>query len=283
MSDSDSGSDDASKTGTYGMAGEKNAKFSSMKKHRTIVADILTSAKNGKIARLKGQLADYVKLSNDAAEKEKEKKLCDDSSKKATADEGGAAAAAPEEDDNDEEVTVASMIESIKDGPGRTMVHFAASRGHGKTVKWLCETCPGAADMLDNDGASALSLAAARGSEPAIKALLAAGASVDVADKSGARPLHHACGEGFAAAVELLAGAGADLEGQSGAGAPLHWAAGARRSDVTAALLRLGAQPDVKNDGGLTPILLAAAAGDGGSVAALARAGADVGFVLQVS
>ena len=52
-------------------------KFSSMKKHRTIVADILTSAKNGKIARLKGQLADYVKLSNDAAEKDAATKSTD--------------------------------------------------------------------------------------------------------------------------------------------------------------------------------------------------------------
>jgi len=338
MSDSESGSED---DGIQTM-GDKNKKYSSMQKHRGIVADILTSAKNGKMSRLRGQLADYVLLINNSTTKEKEREeaakareaalkakytalkaknaaraecaakgelegatvtaaelalaeaeaeaaalaeLEEATAEAAVAEAEAAAAAAEEEgeeeEEEDEEVTLVSLIESIKDGPGRTMVHFAASRGHGKTVSWLCATCPGAANMLDNEGASPLALAAARGSEPACVALLEAGAAVDTPDKTGARALHHACGEGFPAVVALLAGAGADLEGQSGAGAPLHWAAGARRSEVVATLLELGAAPDAKNEGGLTPLLLAAASGDGASAAALARAGADVGFVLQ--
>jgi hypothetical protein len=69
MSDSESGSED---DGIQTM-GDKNKKYSSMQKHRGIVADILTSAKNGKMARLRGQLADYVLLINNSTTKEKER------------------------------------------------------------------------------------------------------------------------------------------------------------------------------------------------------------------
>ena len=171
-------------------------------------------------------------------------------------------------------------------------MHFAASRGHMKTCRMLLDMCPAAVSVTDDDGATPLALAAARGSENTVALLIERGASPLVADKSGVLPIHHAASEGHPAVIRALStwSGGADggssdvramLDAQSGSGAPLHWAAGSRKSPCVATLIECGADVDAKNGSGLTPVLLAAAASDGASVALLARAGADVGHVLQ--
>ena len=64
--------------------------------------------------------------------------------------------------------------------------------------------------------------------------LLDAGAEVAAADKDGAQAVHHAAGAGHDGAVARLCAAGAKLDAASGAGTPLHWAAGAGRAVVVA-------------------------------------------------
>lgn len=49
---------------------------------------------------------------------------------------------------------------------------------------------------------------------------------MNAADSQGVAPAHRAAGHGDLDSLELLAGCGADFETQSGAGSPLHWAAG---------------------------------------------------------
>lgn len=65
---------------------------------------------------------------------------------------------------------------------------------------------------------------------------MALGADVNVGDNEEVAPAHRAAGHGDIEALELLVGGGADLETQSGAGTPLHWAAG----EVREAFLRRG-------------------------------------------
>jgi ankyrin repeat protein len=100
---------------------------------------------------------------------------------------------------------------ALIDEEGNTPLHLAArasgSGGDGAPT-----------DAREGDGASAVSVA--------LTALLAAGADADAPNTNGVRPLHHAAGAGGATAIERLVAAGAKLESQSGAGAPLHWAAG---------------------------------------------------------
>lgn len=88
--------------------------------------------------------------------------------------------------------------------------------------------------MQDDHGLTPLALALITGHQKAAAKLVALGADVNVGDNEGVAPTHRAAGHGDMEALELLVGAGADLETQSGAGTPLHWAAG----EVREAFLR---------------------------------------------
>lgn len=75
-----------------------------------------------------------------------------------------------------------------------------------------------------------LALALITGRNEAAARLAAQGADVSAADTQGVAPAHRAAGHGDLSALELLSGSGADFETQSGAGTPLHWAAGEVRN-----------------------------------------------------
>lgn len=84
----------------------------------------------------------------------------------------------------------------------------------------------------DDHGLTPLALALITGSDEAAARLAAQGADVSAADTQGVAPAHRAAGHGDLRALELLSGSGADFEMQSGAGTPLHWAAGEVRNGV---------------------------------------------------
>ena len=68
-----------------------------------------------------------------------------------------------------------------------------------------------------------LQLAAGMGCTEAIRALVAAGASLETEDNDQLSPLHHAAVEGQAKAIRALVNAGADIEVDAGDGlTPLH-------------------------------------------------------------
>lgn len=148
--------------------------------------------------------------------------------------------------------------------------------------------------------------AASRGTGPAIKLLLDAGAPVNPPEKARAKntPLLFASMTGDLENVKLLLAHGADpsaalaqavtfgypdiVRALISAGAPakltersginlLHWAAIANRPDVIPALVEAGVPINAQDESGFTPLMYAATIdfGDTASLRALLRAGAD--------
>jgi ankyrin repeat protein len=161
-------------------------------------------------------------------------------------------------------------------------------------VRHLLAMAPDGASWADGKGDTPLTLAVAGGAGrlPLVELLLETGADAnagpaaaegqqgDVED-GGVRALHHAAAHDDVAVVKRLLAAGADAEAATDAGTALHWAAGEGAAAALRALLEKGADANATNAQGLTPLILAAAHGSGACVAALAGAGADVGFVLS--
>lgn len=115
--------------------------------------------------------------------------------------------------------------------------------GAVETVKTLAE--PTTVNELSADGFTPLSLAAAFGGVECVRALVAAGADVNQ--------------QGTAL----------------GGIAPIHACIFGRRNDVLALLLDSGADPNLKQEGGFTPLMGAAQNGDQAAVTLLLAHGAD--------
>jgi ankyrin repeat protein len=148
------------------------------------------------------------------------------------------------------------------------------------------------ADMHAVTGAqrhSRLYLAAFRHQADVVDFLLAAGVSARRADpEDGSQPLHGICWQGeyedpsanaaCERIIRALVAAGADVNARDKRGCtPLHEAAGGDWGNATAVrvLLELGAEPDPRNKGRQTPLMLAASRGELACIELLLQAGAD--------
>ena len=93
---------------------------------------------------------------------------------------------------------------------------------------------------------------------PAVAALVRAGADVDAPGPAGETALHRAASKGNAHHVAVLLAAGATVDAHNERGdTPLHAAASARNEAVVTALVGAGAAIDAQNDSGETPLHLA--------------------------
>jgi ankyrin repeat protein len=119
--------------------------------------------------------------------------------------------------------------------------------------------------------------AAMKGNVAAVRALIAAHASVNAAQGDGMTGLHWAAERGDLAMAELLLRSGAKLNATSRIGSytPLHIAAKGGHGAIVKALLTAGSDVSMKTDGGATALHLAAEAGDPVAVTALLEAKAD--------
>jgi len=162
-------------------------------------------------------------------------------------------------------------------------------------VRHILDMAPEGVSWTDEKGDTPLILAAAggggggvSGSRGALVELLLAkgadpnqGPEKNEGQQQGARALHHAAAHNDVEAIQALLKAGSDVNAPTETGTALHWASGEGAKEALQALINVGADVNAVNEQGLAPIILAAAHGCGGCVAALAKAGADVGFILS--
>lgn len=175
-----------------------------------------------------------------------------------------------------------------RDKFGGTALIAAAEGGHEAIVKRLIEA-KADVNAKSQDGLTALMAAASRGSVPIIKALIAGGAEINARDNIGETPLFYAVKLGRREAVEALLQGGADpnvqnthrLAASNSGYTPIMYAAergpsGARGEwvELINLLASKGAQLNVRNNHGFSPLSLAQRRGDAEIVAALTKAGA---------
>ncbi|KAI1722541.1 ankyrin repeats (3 copies) domain-containing protein [Ditylenchus destructor] len=160
---------------------------------------------------------------------------------------------------------------------GSTLLHIAASTGHADTaLAFLKRGVP--LYMPNKKGALGLHSAAAAGHNEVVKMLISRGTKVDIPTKDNCTALHVAVQSGQASVVETLLGYGANVHvrgGQIGETA-LHVAA-LSKSDIECAqmLLKSGAQPNVKQSDGQTPLHIASRSGNVDMIRLMLSEGAD--------
>ncbi|KAH8299485.1 hypothetical protein KR044_001792, partial [Drosophila immigrans] len=187
-------------------------------------------------------------------------------------------------DDRRVQVLLTSNADRLakESGQGNTPLHEAASRGFSRCVKLIC-TPPSSASaskiqqkdksrlkarvantiealhnatlsIINNEGLSALHLAAQNGHNQSSRELLMAGADPDVQNKYGDTALHTACRYGHAGVTRILLSALCDpnktnLNGDTA----LHITCAMGRRKLTRILLEADARLSVKNAQGDTP------------------------------
>ena len=132
-------------------------------------------------------------------------------------------------------------------------------------------------DATDDDGRTALHLAAAENEIDVVEALVNAGASTELRDREGHSPLVAACGNGQWAAAQVLLKLGVPADAAEGT-PPIHAAATAPGDEPAGVelLLRHGAAVDARGKLGRTALMGAAMRGNALVVQALLDAGADI-------
>jgi hypothetical protein len=135
-------------------------------------------------------------------------------------------------------------------------LHAAAKHGSVGLINEVVRLGCTVNDTRDIDGTTALAVAAKRGSAPASKALLDAGASVDIHDSAGLFPVHEAASSGSIDVLELLASAGALINTLATRDdkMPLHCAAEAGHVEAVRWLLDQGADINAVTQRGFTSL-----------------------------
>ena len=196
---------------------------------------------------------------------------------------------------------------NLPEPDGATALHWAAYWDDADSADLLIRA--GADVNAANENVvTPLSLACTNGSAVMVGRLLAAGARPDAALPTGETPLMTCARTGSAEAVNALLTAGADVNAKESVReqTALMWAVSEKHLDVARALIARGADVHARSkgrsggrprsgisvaqtpiaigsggDGGFTPLLFAARAGDDALVRLLLDSGADVNEIAQ--
>jgi cytohesin len=177
---------------------------------------------------------------------------------------------------------VAALLEARADPNargerGNTPLMHAAQAGDARAVEILLAAGARPDAVTLPGGSSAIGLAAAGGHVLVVRRLAASGAAVEHREgTAGMTPLAVAALRGRDGAVAALLEAGADPEARSAQGeTPLMIAAVKGHGAVTRRLLAAGADPEATTSAGVTALLIAAAQGHGEVVRELLAGGAN--------
>ena len=169
---------------------------------------------------------------------------------------------------------------TAKDDLGKTALLYAVGYDNPKLIASLIKQDNKAVNLPDNSGNTPLIYAAQKGLDGNIKQLLANGANANYRNPAtGLSALAAAAAEGHSSTLRLLVRTGKadvnlpDLSGR----APVFYAMERNQEDALRTLLTLGANPNVQDNVGVTPLMRAAAKNQKGIVQILLKQkGTDV-------
>jgi ankyrin repeat protein len=162
---------------------------------------------------------------------------------------------------------------SLDSSDGKTALSLAAAGGRPDVVRWLLQTGPEVAVVMqqpDKVGARALHYAALEGHHHVCEVLLANGSNPDIADGTGLCPLHLAAEAGHFDTCKALVDGGADVNvTDSESTTPLLLAVESGHAEVCSLLTSARANPLASNIHGRTPMAVARDSGREELVSAL--------------
>ncbi len=162
---------------------------------------------------------------------------------------------------------------------GLTALWVAARNGHTETVEALIRAGAdvNAVNAVNNDGLTALWLAARNGHTKIVEALIKAGVDVNAVNNDGNTALTLAAMNGHTETVEALIREGANVNAVNNDGLTALWVAAMNgHTKIVEALIREGANVNAVNNKGLTALWIAAMNGHTETVEALIREGANL-------
>ncbi|KAF4486756.1 Ankyrin repeat, PH and SEC7 domain containing protein secG [Colletotrichum fructicola Nara gc5] len=161
-----------------------------------------------------------------------------------------------------------------QDSRMRRPLHWAVQNGHEEVAALLIEQKADkeAQDSYGFGSSRPLHYAAVRGYEQLIALLVDEGAEIEARGEQGLTPLHFAAAEGYVKAAEMLLKKGANIEAKLGLTTALLLAAKKGQAAVVALLIHQGAERDVVDKIGETPLHKAATSGSTETVMTLSQA-----------
>lgn len=168
---------------------------------------------------------------------------------------------------------------NLKSADKMAALHFAAARGFTEMVRMLLDT--GAhVDALDSSDRTALHLAVSRGHLDVVQILLEHGAKINIEEIHGYTPLCEAVWQKSVELAQLLLDAGAKLTQSHYL---LHYAVLHQHLSMAELLLNAGSIPNLRDDNGDTPLIIAARTHNVGMAKLLLENGALPGYTNSLS
>lgn len=137
-------------------------------------------------------------------------------------------------------------------------IHEAVNDNDIKRMKKLLKEYPSMLNARDDEGMTALNIAAFNGNTEIVNELLERGADLSIGDIDGSQPIHCAAINGSIEVVELLRRKGASINDKDDNGAtPLSFATGRRHTDLIRYLIESGADLNIRDIDDMTVLFLA--------------------------